>query len=64
MYKYIMFLKQEKPDMDDLERKVLREMTIFKNIGKKFLTDTLAKTSQDIFAYSFISEHSKHPFFQ
>ena len=44
-----MFLKQEKPEMNDFERK--------KNFGSKrkisnFLTDTQAKTSQNIFAYS------------
>ena len=27
-----------------------------------FLTDTLSKTSQNNFAYSFVSEHSKHLF--
>ena len=33
----------------------------FKNIFlTKFLTDTLAKISQNIFANSFVSEHSKH----
>ena len=26
----------------------------------KFLTDTLAKISQNIYAYSFVSEHSKY----
>ena len=40
-----MFLKQEKPEMDDFERK------------KKF---GFAKI---IFAYFFVSKHSKHIFF-
>ena len=43
-----MFLKQEKPEMDDFEEEFL-----------EFLTDTLAKMSQYIFAYSFVSEHPK-----
>ena len=54
-----MFFKQEKPELDDFERK--------KNFGSKrkivlkmFFKDTLAKSSQSIFAYSFFSEHSKH----
>ena len=56
-----MFLKQEKLEMDDFELKI--------NFGSKgkiprqisiFLTDILAKMSQNIFAYSFFSEHSKH----
>ena len=57
MYKYI-FLKQEKPEMDDFE-KYLEKFQYFK---KKFFTDTLAKMSQNIFAYSFVSENSV-PFF-
>ena len=50
-----MFLKQEKPEMDDFER-------IFFLYSKEiiFFTDTLAKISQNIFAHSFVSEHSKH----
>ena len=51
-----MFLKQEKPDMDDFERKKYFETS-------KFLSDTLAKISQNIFAYSKVSEHSKHFFY-
>ena len=54
MHKY-MFLKKKKPEMEDFERK--------KKIGSKekylFLTDTLAKILKNIFAYSFVSEHSK-----
>ena len=54
--KIYMFSKQEKPDMVDFERKKYFEMS-------KFLSDTLAKISQNIFAYSTASEHSKHFFF-
>ena len=32
--------------------------------GKKFQTDTLAKMSQDIFVYFFVSEHSAFFLFQ
>ena len=49
-----MFFKREKPKMDDFERK--------KNLKEKFLTDTLAKSSQTNFAYYIVSEHSKHFF--
>ena len=41
--------------MDDFERKG-EIITIFEE--KKFLTDTLAKMSPNIFTYSFVSEHS------
>ena len=61
MYKYIRFCEQERPEMDDFERKK-KKFNIKKILGKKFLTDTLAKTWQTIFAYSFVSEHSKHFF--
>ena len=51
--------------MDDFEifffgckGKVLKEYLKQNLLGS--LTDTLAKTSTNIFAYSFISEHSKH----
>ena len=41
--------------------KILLRISIFEeNILKMFITDTLAKTSQNILAYSFVSEHSKH----
>ena len=33
---------------------------IFFPIYKCFYTNTLVKTSQDVFAYSFVTEHSKH----
>ena len=64
-----MFLKQVKYEMDDF-----KEFNNFGPRGKNFnilrkyfeqcpiLTDTLAKMSQNIFAYSFVSEHSKHYF--
>ena len=53
MYSYIyVFFKQERPVMDDFEEE--------RKISSQVLTDTLKKTSQNIFAYSFISEHSKH----
>ena len=44
---------------------VLKEkFKYFKKILRKmFLKDTLAKISQDIFPYSFVSEHSRHFFF-
>ena len=65
-----MFLKREKSEMDDFERKkslVLKEkylnFNILKSILKRFFTDSLAKSSQNIFAYSFVSEHSKHYFY-
>ena len=53
-----MFLKQEKPEMDDFKKRtlVIKEKYFFKfqsfnrYPGKKFTT---------IFAYSFVSEHSK-----
>ena len=45
-----------------------KNLEIFKYFKKifwkmsKFLTYTLTKSSQNIFAYSFVSEHSKHFF--
>ena len=36
----------------------MKNFNILENIVKKVLTDNLAKTSQNIFAYSFISEHT------
>ena len=57
----IYFLKQEKPEIDDFEQ-TKKRWFLWKNIDAKFLTDTLAKMSQNIFAYSFVSEHSKHLF--
>ena len=44
-----MFLKRERTKKDHLKEEE-------KN------SDTLAKTSQNIYAYSFVSEHSKHVF--
>ena len=62
-----MFLKQEKPEMDDFGRKqnfCTKDKMLKKNIYIYLLnlTDTLAKMSQNIFAYSSVSEHSKHFF--
>ena len=42
--------------MDDFERRKKRWLE--KKNTRKILTDTLAKTSQNIFAYSFVSRHS------
>ena len=36
----------------------------WKNIGKKFKTNTLAKSSQNICAYSFVSEHLRQSSFR
>ena len=56
----------ERPEMDDFEEKKLQVLQekyqYFKKIFRKivnFFTDILAKKSQNIFAYSFVSEHSK-----
>ena len=70
MYKYICFFKQEKPEMDDFEEtNVLKEKHLKFQYHKKIfwkmfkiLTDTHAKMSKNTFAYSFVSEHSKHFF--
>ena len=44
--------------------KILLKNSIFEeNILKMFITDTLAKTSQNILAYSFVSEYSQQFFF-
>ena len=43
-----MFLKEENPEMNNFENLVIKE-----NALNLFLTDTLAKISQNIFAYSF-----------
>ena len=67
VYIYI-FLKQEKPKMDDFKRKK-KFGSKGKNIKKKllkmskFLMDNLAKISQYIFSYSCVSEHSISLFF-
>ena len=59
-----MFLKQEKPEMDDYLRRsnfVSKGKMRFDILGKyfekcpKFLADAIAKSSQNIFAYSFVS---------
>ena len=60
-----MFLKQETPEMDDFEKKSLVLKEKFKYFKKiflkmsKFFTDTLAKSSQNIFAYSFVLKDSR-----
>ena len=54
-----MILKEKKFDYKgkfQYFRKILGKMS-------KFLTDTLANISQNILAYSFVSEHSKSLFF-
>ena len=64
---HIKKLKQEKSEMDDFEEeknfgskgKILRKVQYLFN----FLSDTLAKMSQSLVAYSFVSEHSKHFFY-
>ena len=56
-----MFLKQEKPVMNDFERRkklVLKEK-YFKEEEKNVKIDTLAKISQNIFAHCFVSERYK-----
>ena len=54
-------MKQEKSKMDDLEEKDFG--SIGQNTWKSFRRiHTLAKVSQNIFAYSFVSEHSMHFF--
>ena len=50
-----MFFKQEKSEMDDFERK--RNFVL-----KEAIMDNIAKMSHNIFAYSFVSEHSKYFF--
>ena len=46
--------------MDDFERK--KKTSVLKENFNILRTDTLAKSSLNIFAYSFVSEHSKHFF--
>ena len=57
-----MFLKQEKPEIYDFKEEKnlvsIGKMRIKNWKMSKFLTDTLAQISQNIFAYSFVSEHS------
>ena len=47
-------MKQERPEMDDFDKEKIK----FGFRGKmlKFLTDTPAKTSQNMFSYSFASD--------
>ena len=50
--------------MDDFERKTKNGSEgKRKMLGKQFLTDTLAKTSQSSFACSYVSDHSRHFFY-
>ena len=58
-----MFLNQEKPEMDDFGRKICLVLKEKNRKYQKFLTDTLARISQNIFVYSFVSEHSKNVFY-
>ena len=54
-----MFLKKEKPEMDEFERKktlVIKEKYDWKILWKS------SQVSQYIFGYSFVSEHSRHFF--
>ena len=50
--------------MDDFEN-TFKRFNILRKYLENFqlLTDTLAKMSQNIFAYSFVSEHIKHFFY-
>ena len=49
-----MFLKQEKTEIDDFERKKnVGSIGKIENIVRMFLLDTLEKISQNNFAYSF-----------
>ena len=68
-----MSLKQERPEMDAFERRTkfgcqgkLEKFQYLKKIlgkmQKRFLKDTLTKTSQNIFVNSFVSEYTKHFF--
>ena len=56
-----MLLKQERPEMEDFEEEKKFGCKL-KILWKMFLTDILAKASQTIFAYSFVSENSKNFF--
>ena len=47
--------------MDGFEKNFnILKKSVAKNVCEQFLMDTLANISQNIFAYSFVSEHSKH----
>ena len=48
-----MYLKQERPEMDDFEKKKNSKKGFF------FYGSPFIKTSQKIFAYSFVSKYSK-----
>ena len=57
MYEYICFWNKKSLKWMTLKekKKIVKEKYLKK---EKFLTDTLAKSSQNIFEYSFASEHS------
>ena len=61
MHEYICFLKQERPEMDFFliccKGKIF---SILKKMEKRFYR--IPKTSQNIFAYPFVSEQSKNLF--
>ena len=54
-----MIFKEKKKNLI-VEEKYLEKFQYFKKI---FFNENLAKSSQNIFAYSFVSEHSKHFFY-
>ena len=53
-----MFLKQEKPEMDEFERNLKKKY--FKQIFWKVFNGYPCKNVTNIFAYSFVSKHNKH----
>ena len=53
MYKYIYVLKQERPEMDEEKNGSKGKILII------ILEENIGKISQNIFAYSFVSENSK-----
>ena len=65
-----MFLKPVRPEMDDFERKkalvvkekYLNKFQYFKKISGTFFYRYICKNLTNIFAYSFVSGHSKHFF--
>ena len=53
MYKYIYVLKQEGPEMDEEKNGSKGKVLMI------ILEENIGKIPQNIFAYSFVSEHSK-----
>ena len=56
-----------KPEKPKIYEKLYRKKTLvlkekYCKYCEQFLMDTLANISQNIFAYTFVSEHSKHFF--